>query len=260
MGEMDKEQFKYLDTKDSRIAYLGSMSANKALLFIGRSNTQKNSAPLLALLDRLILDHYVLFWPESRKQSISSFLILKSERIVRSLDRIFGSNECLVKKYSRKIIKALILTFYPSKWDYLFMQNQSTPISSQIKFYRRLIRSLGKDKSISILSHSAGGLIASHLTDEPQLEKIICFGYPFKHPDKGEEIERTANLKVVQKPFLIIQGTKDEYGGNEVVNRYELSPYIEFEFVEAGHDYENLLVTDWSSVIQRIEDFLDLRV
>lgn len=109
------------------------------------------------------------------------------------------------------------------------------------------------------MSHSAGGIIASTLADDSNIFGIICFGYPFKHPDKGEERYRTKFLKDIKKPFLVIQGTKDEYGGADVQNRYKLSPYIEFEFVEATHEYENLSGDDWARVAYRIECFLQAK-
>ena len=154
------------------------------------------------------------------------------------------------------MIKAIILAFFPSKWDYFLLREKRSKITDQINFYRRTLQSIGKGKTISILSHSAGGRIASHLTDEPNLARIICFGYPFKHPDKQEEPDRTDNLKIIQKPFLIIQGDQDEYGGMTAISRYELSPCIEFEFITSDHNYEKVSDVDWLRIINRIESFL----
>lgn len=255
-GAMSATNFRYQKVSGGEVAYLGSLASDKVLLFIGRSNTRKQSAPLQALLNRLMLEDYVLLWPLNRMQSTSALLVRKSERFVRWIDRAFGPGAVMANTYSKKLIKALILAFYPARWDYVFKRDKEIKKEDQIDFHRQILQSLGGAKLISILSHSAGGIIASHLGDEPNLKSVICFGYPFKHPDKQEEPERTDNLKKIQIPFLVVQGTRDAYGGAEVINRYELSPSIEFEFVGSDHDYEDIPDADWSRVIARIETLL----
>lgn len=256
---MKDSQFKYLELKGVTIAYIGSLKSDKALLFIGRSNTQKNSAPLQEILNRLILDGYLLLWFKSRNQSISELLIEKSMWAASYLNRILGPNEQPIKIWVRRFLKGLILISHPSKWNYFVHWLSATQIDDQALINRQIIQAIGGNKSIIIMSHSAGGIIASTLADDSNIFGIICFGYPFKHPDKGEERYRTKFLKDIKKPFLVIQGTKDEYGGADVQNRYKLSPYIEFEFVEATHEYENLSGDDWARVAYRIECFLQAK-
>jgi len=249
-------QFKYLELKGVTLAHLGSLKSDKVLLFIGRSNTQKNSAPLQELLNRLILDGYLLVWPKDKNQSISELLTEKSARAVSYLDRILGPNERPIKVWMRRCLKGLILIFHPSKWNYFVNWLSAGQANDQAPGIRRAIQAIGKNKSIYILSHSAGGITASNLSNEINLCGIICFGYPFKHPEKGEEFYRTEHLKGLQKPFLIIQGTRDEYGGKDVRHRYDLSPFIELVFVDATHEYENLSTKDWARVTHRIEELL----
>lgn len=249
-------KFKYLEFKGGVGAYLGSLASNKVLLFIGRSNTQKNSAPLQELLNRMILGGYLLVWPKSRNQSISEFLAEKSAWAIEWLNKVLGPNERPIKVWMRRFLKGLILVSHPTKWSYFVHWLSTSQINDQALINKRAIRAIGGNKSIIIMSHSAGGITASRLADEPNLCGIICFGYPFKHPDKDEESYRTTYLQYIQTSFLIIQGTKDEYGGVDVQNRYELSPYINFEFVEATHEYENLSADDWARVTHKIEALL----
>lgn len=253
---MDQISFKYLDKQGFKVAYLGSLESQKALVFIRRNNKQKNSAPLQELLNKLVLDGYLLLWPESRDQSTSLFLNTKSQKILLWLDEFLGQHESLLKKSLRRLAKGLILLRYPSRWDFMLRWQMSHPIADDVRVHRQVIQTIAKDKSVSIFSHSAGGVIASYLVDEPNLQKIICFGYPFKHPDKQEEPYRTRSLHLFSKPFLIIQGRHDEYGGLGVESRYELSPAIRLEFVDANHEYENLSDDDWSKVVRSIELFL----
>lgn len=256
---MKDAQFKSLEFKGANAAYLGSLASDKVLLFIGRSNIQKNSAPLQELLNRLILDGYLLVWPKSRNQSISELLNEESMWAVSCLNRILGPNETPTKVWARRSLKGLILIFHPSKWSYFVDWLSDSQINDQTLINRRAIQAIGGNKSIFIMSHSAGGITALSLSDETNLCGIICFGYPFKHPDKGEESYRTKFLKEIQKPFLIIQGTKDEYGGIDVQHRYDLSPCVKFEFVDATHEYENLLVDDWAKVTHQIQNLLQAK-
>jgi hypothetical protein len=249
-------QFKYLELKAVTIAYLGSLKSDKVLLFIGRNNTQKNSAPLQELLNRLILDGYLLVWPKDKNQIISELLSEKSRGVVVYLDRTLGPNERPLKIWVRRFLKGLILIFHPSKWSYFVDWLSTSQVEGPFLINERVIRALGKNKSIYIMSHSAGGITALSLSNEINLCGIICFGYPFKHPEKGEEFYRTEHLKDLQKPFLIIQGTRDEYGDKDVQHRYDLSPFIEFVFVDATHEYENLSADDWARVTHKVGGLL----
>ncbi len=254
---MENYQFNYLDLSDAHTTYLGSLASTKILLFIGRSNAQKNSAPLQKLLDRLVLDGYLLVWPKSRNQFIGELLTSKSLRAVGWLNSVFGQAESRAKAWIRRILKGFILFGYPSKWGYFVDWLRGNQPDEQTETYREIMRALGANKSIFILSHSAGGITASRLANEDNLRGMICFGYPFKHPDKDEEPYRTTELKNIEKPFLIVQGRQDEYGGIDVQGRYELSQNIELEFVQANHEYENLSTDDWMRVVKRLASFLE---
>ena len=210
-------------------------------------------------MNRLILDGYLLVWPKDRSQSISELLAEKSIRAVSCLDRILGPNERPTKVWARRFLKGLILILHPSKWGYFINWLSASQIDDQLLINRLAIQAIGKNKSIYIMSHSAGGITALSLSNETNLCGIICFGYPFKHPDKGEESYRTKYLKDIQKRFLIIQGTKDEYGGKDVQHRYDLSPSIEFEFIDTTHEYENLSADDWARVTHKVEGLLQAK-
>ena len=252
-----QNKFLFHTNKGLSIAHIGSTASKKALLFIGRSNTQKNSLPLEALMEKLALNDYLLLWPESRKKLISRQLSDKSKNIISFIDKLLGSNETIVKKYYRKFIKAIILLLHPSKWDYLFLRHIDESKVDQTYLYRRAIQVYGKNRALGILSHSAGGVMAANLQNESNLKCIICFGYPFKHPDRENESYRVENLKHTQIPFLIFQGNKDEYGGAGAEGRYELSKSIEIDYIDATHEYDNLHDHGWRQVVWRIESFLE---
>jgi predicted alpha/beta-hydrolase family hydrolase len=58
----------------------------------------------------------------------------------------------------------------------------------------------------------------------------------------------------VRTPFLIIQGTRDKYGGSEILGKYPLSPQTRLEWVEADHDFR-IPDAEWARVLGRIHEF-----
>lgn len=113
-------------------------------------------------------------------------------------------------------------------------------------------------QSVFIVAHSAGGVISSLSESDPKIAKLVCFGYPFKHPHKDHEPERTAHLKTVSKPFLILQGDADSYGTQKQAERYDLSGSIEILEVTSDHSYNELSESDYKRCLDRISGFLAL--
>jgi predicted alpha/beta-hydrolase family hydrolase len=113
-------------------------------------------------------------------------------------------------------------------------------------------------QSVFIVAHSAGGIISSLSESDAKILKMVCFGYPFKHPNKGKEPERTAHLRKVNRPFLIVQGDSDCYGAKEHAERYELSSSIEILDVTSDHNYSDLSEGDYRRCLDRISDFFGL--
>ena len=75
-----------------------------------------------------------------------------------------------------------------------------------------------------------GGQIGSLLADSLNLDCLIqgavCLGYPF-HPSRKPEQLRTAHLKSLRAPMLIVQGELDPMGGLEEILNYDLSEQIQ---------------------------------
>ena len=80
---------------------------------------------------------------------------------------------------------------------------------------------------------SLGGRIASMIAAEAAVRGIICFGYPFHPPGRPERL-RTAHLKTLSVPGLILQGERDPFGRPDEVSGYELSPAIRVEWIPDG--------------------------
>lgn len=82
----------------------------------------------------------------------------------------------------------------------------------------------GSSPHIFIGGKSMGGRIATHLgaspdrwSDTPPPRGIIAFGYPLAPPRSRKTGDRVTHLKALTVPTLIVQGTRDPFGGPDEV-------------------------------------------
>ncbi|MDM9625617.1 alpha/beta hydrolase [Rhizobium sp. S152] len=106
--------------------------------------------------------------------------------------------------------------------------------------YLAAVSELASKGRLIIGGKSMGGRVASMAADElhakGEIAGLLCLGYPFHPPAKPEQL-RTAHLETLKTPALICQGTRDEFGSREEVERYPLSAAIEILWLEDGdHD------------------------
>ncbi len=99
-----------------------------------------------------------------------------------------------------------------------------------------------KEVPLLIGGKSMGGRIASMIADAHlapnQISGLVCLGYPF-HPDGKPEKLRTAHLRSLQCPALIVQGTRDKLGDQDDVGGYDLSESISLKWLTDGdHDFK----------------------
>ena len=115
--------------------------------------------------------------------------------------------------------------------------------------FRRVVGSAvtlgeGRASHIFIGGKSMGGRIATHLGAAPeqwpvatQLSGIIAFGYPLA-PPRSKTGDRVTHLKALRVPTLIVQGTRDPFGGpdevREAVADADPAPPITVLPVESG--------------------------
>ena len=80
---------------------------------------------------------------------------------------------------------------------------------------------------------SLGGRMASMVAEETAVAGVVCLGYPFHPPGKPERT-RIDHLKDLTRPALIVQGTRDPFGGPTEVGSYPLPSNIEMRWMEDG--------------------------
>lgn len=93
------------------------------------------------------------------------------------------------------------------------------------------------DSKITLIGRSAGAILATKVSLEFPIQQIICLGYPFKHPELGEETYRFEHLAHVNTPTLIVQGERDAYGGREILEKYPMNKSIQIIFEDLDHDF-----------------------
>jgi len=210
---------------------------------VGRSNFRKSSASLEQMIFELEASGYGVYGFESRKV-----------RLIRRLDRWFEgllsgrvSDFCrrhpVMGKLLRKLFKASWLLMRPGEWRVLLHWHEH-PNKQAARDLQQLLRQWQRqwpDRRVHLISHSAGGIVSSWVQSESNVLSLVCFGYPFKHPDMEDEPARTAHLQGVTKPFLIIQGVQDESGNAEKALQYQLSDTTRVAAVDSGHDYDHLI-------------------
>ena len=102
-----------------------------------------------------------------------------------------------------------------------------------LQAWRDVIGTLGHPERMVIGGKSMGGRMATMVADEMAVAGILCYGYPF-HPSGQPAKLRTAHLKSLKTPALIVQGTRDSFGSRAEVETYGLPPTIRFEWIAEG--------------------------
>lgn len=109
---------------------------------------------------------------------------------------------------------------------------------------------------------SLGGRMASMIADEVAARGLVCLGYPFHPPDKPEAT-RIAHLATLKTPTLILQGTRDPFGGEAEIAAYPLSTAIHLHWLADGnHNFTPRVASgrterdNWQAALQALTAFV----
>ncbi|MEI8223822.1 MAG: alpha/beta family hydrolase [bacterium] len=216
----------------------------KVLIILERDSYEKDTQLLNRLITALAPSGYTPIW--YNPHGVGSSQLVTSHPFVNALPR-----------WLRILIKALLLMRHPSRLGHYLSNDawRESTIEGRCINLKKFIGTFSPETEIAIFSRSAGGRIASIITDSTAIRKIICLGYPFKHPDQPDEPSRYRHLAQLQTPLLIIQGSRDVYGGYGIRNNYRLSPAVELDFIDTDHDFK-LNNEQFIWVVNRIVRFL----
>lgn len=119
-----------------------------------------------------------------------------------------------------------------------------------LEYFRQAVASVlaesADDGPVFVGGKSMGGRMASHLVARQELQAgirgAVCFGYPF-HPPGKQDSWRTGHFEDLQRPLLVIQGTRDPFGRKTEVQQQEIGSVgnVSLSWLEGGdHDYRPL--------------------
>lgn len=269
----------------STIHYVGSLKNQNILIIIGRNDFHKDYHLIHSLIQSLQSKNCTIVWYEHRGITTARLMQKENSLISASLKKKPFTpyvNNILNKWPKTQNFKGKVMSLMtyisaicknPNKWKSLLSakNENSDNIPFRTKSLRQFIKSLSAvegaredtkrgteiaiERNIFILARSAGSRVATLIADEPGLEKIICLGYPFKHPEKSNEPDRYEHLATIHKPTLIIQGDKDEYGGKEISSLYSFSSHVTLQFIDTDHSFE-ISNEAWQATIKTIQGFL----
>lgn len=239
-----------------RVQHLGPLDASTILVVVGRDNFRKRSAPIDELIFQLHRLGLPVCWYERKIIQHARLREQEFAGICSSWLNSFSARHPVAGYIARKAVRLHLKTKYPKRHGYFFKKIVLAPASTPSSL-RSFIRMLSAE-NVFILAQSAGGITASSIASEEAIKKLVCFGYPFKHPDKPDEAYRTAHLPQLKKPFLIIQGRQDEYGSGQDALRYRPAPVVQIESVSSGHDYDELSEADFRQALAAVARFLEL--
>jgi uncharacterized protein len=184
----------------------------------------------------------VEFYPANRDKSLNSLLVFAHGAGA-------GQRHPFMTSYAKGLAERgiAVVTF-----DFPYMEKKRrTPDRAAVleEAFRQAIgdamnQPAAKGSKLFIGGKSMGGRIATHLGAASQhgavtkLSGVIAFGYPLAPPRGKRTGDRVTHLKSLTVPTLIIQGTRDPFGGpdevKEAVFEGNDKPPIEILPVEGG--------------------------
>ena len=210
------------------------------IVVVGRANIAKTSRSLEQMIQALRALGYSVHNLEPRHVVTSRLMNSWFEGLFAGKLAAFCHQHQRFGRWIRRAFKSLWLVCHPSRWSFsrflkrTYREERALDLRSLLRHWR----AQHPTRQVYLFGHSAGGLVSSWLETEANVASLVCFGYPFKHPEQGEEPYRTAHLKHIRKPFLIIQGDRDAYGTKEKARQYELSDSVRIVPINASHNYD----------------------
>ncbi len=138
----------------------GSLESKKLFLILGRDNFTKEDPFTNRLIDHLVDRQQTVLWYESAAKNTQRLLNVK-----------FPAR---LPKPIRWFLKVGWVLMHPRRWKFLFGVKEKIPF--RCGSLRALLRFLGPQREIFLLTRSANGRVASLIADEAGVQKIVCLG------------------------------------------------------------------------------------
>ena len=227
------------------------MKTQKITLLIGREHLEKDSYLYTNILSEIKGIQFDVF-----NDSYSYFRRRVYPYFTKAIPRLIRKNPIVRSIYFQieKQFYSIILNPNDYKMHIAFQKNPND-ISLRVEKLAKRLNKIPIDTEITLIGRSAGAIVATMVSLQHPIHKIISLGYPFKHPDFEEEAYRHEHLKKVNTPMLIIQGLQDVYGGKEIENKYKFNSNTTIVFEDINHDFE-LTEENRIRILSNIEQFI----
>lgn len=241
---------------DVYVQHLGPLKTSDLVLVVGRNNYRKHCSSISGMAMQLHQLGVSVCWYEHKANQHARLRAEAWAKINAAwLDELKRKHPKR-GRWAHKAINVYLNAKYPKRHFFFFGDITLDPVPTT-EDLRRFVRRLKVDR-LFVLAHSAGGIVSSTIANASVIDQIVCFGYPFKHPEKAEEPYRTAHLADLTKPLLIIQGHQDEYGSPQDALRYALSHTIHIEPIESDHNYDAVPDSVFHSLCLKVAAFMGL--
>lgn len=227
------------------------MKTNKIILLIGREHLEKDSYLYTDILSEIKGIQFDVF-----NDSYSYFRRRVYPYIGKVIPRFIRKQPIIRSLYLQ--IEEQIYSIIRNPMDYKMLvafQKNPNDIFLRIEKLARRLNKIPRDTEITLIGRSAGAIVATMVSLQHPIHKIISLGYPFKHPDFEEEAFRHEHLLQVNTPMLIIQGLQDVYGGQEIEKKYNFNSNTTIVFEDINHDFE-LTEENRIRILKNIEQFI----
>lgn len=222
------------------------MRARVGVVLIGRSNGERRSNTFPKIVQRLEGEGFPVFSFKSDRSKYSEKINLRLMKLSPKIAASVDGSHPLHRRAMRFCIKGALVVAGKQRWSFI-RAAFSTPSAAAARELEMFIEALPLDH-VHLVGHSAGGIAATRISKNPKVKSVSCFGYPFKHPQRPAENYRTKHLSSVSKPFLIIQGSSDEYGAADDYSDAVLPRECKIVTLNCDHDYSNLSEFDFDRV------------
>jgi predicted alpha/beta-hydrolase family hydrolase len=219
------------------------MTIRVGVVLIGRSNSERRSNTFPKIFRCLEGQGFPVFSFKSDRSKYSEKINLRLMKISPEIAASVGGSYPLHRRAVRFCIKGALVVAGKQRWSFIKAAFQAPSVTAA-KELERFIDTLPLDH-VHLIGHSAGGIAATKISKNPKVKSVSCFGYPFKHPQRPAEDYRTQHLSSVSKPFLIIQGSSDEYGAADDYSDAVLPRECKIVTLDCDHDYSDLSEFDF---------------
>lgn len=227
------------------------MKTQKITLLIGREHLEKDSYLYTNILSEIKGIQFDVF-----DDSYSYYRRRVYPYFAKVIPRFIRKNHKVRSLYLQ--IEEQLYSIFLNSNDYKMhdaFQKNTNDISLRVEKLAKRLKKIPINTEITLIGRSAGAIVATMVSMQHPIHKIVALGYPFKHPDNEEEAYRHEHLKNVKTPMLIIQGLRDIYGGKEIEKKYHFNSNTTIVFEDIDHDFE-LTEENRIRILRNIEQFI----